>query len=767
MQHVRLSRCGSIAGCMALLLAALSVASAEMGVVTSFPLPRVRMRSGLTVEVDTRGVAANGYRRVRVKVMNTPLANKPPVPVTADRRVRVVLSPSGVGHVSRVRTSKVIEIPEKQSSAEVTIPVPTAGDWYEMDVRVYEGGELLEDASGPMTRAFFAMGGVSESLPTLLFVDYDVPDRATRDNQLSLMAGVRPPATVDTFDLPDYSLLVSNIPYSNVGIGMGTAMPPAGATSTRLTDAQILALTSQQGKVQLLPPAELPAQWVELSCYDIAFVSIDDLERMARQNSRQRRALVDWLHSGPALVVYGVGDELARLKDVERLLELPPLPQTGTSGKMLRGWKPAAASDSGPTNYQNPQRNVYGPAAMGGVTATMTAASGTPANQGLFSPTGLPFAGRPAGLGWVVAVAHPDPFPASSADWQWLLNSIPPRHQIWSTRHGMSYTSYNPGLWNWYIPGVGAAPVFSFLLLATLFAVVIGPVNYLLLGKIHRLYLLLVTVPAGAAVVTLCLFAYAVLSDGLGVKARIRSYSLLDQKTGRTVSWSRQSYYASLVPSQGLIYPNDAVIWPLDEKPNTSRQGPLRQLAWGADGQRLSSGYLSSRRLTQLMVTRSARTKSRLTVVQKAGSPPRVANELGSTIEQLVLCDRQGNYFWANEPLAAGQGQNLLPYDLANAQKLLGQIVDDHRPRFPEGYDAVAEERRTDSPWNRMYWSSSSRVVQEMGILETNLASLKRTTEPLLEPGMYVAVMQKNPDVPLGISEATEAESFHVIVGRW
>ncbi|HUE71289.1 MAG TPA: hypothetical protein VMP01_10435, partial [Pirellulaceae bacterium] len=451
-----------------------SAASAETGMVQSFPVPPKRMRNGLTVEVDTRGVTANGYRSVRVKVINTPSRNKPPVPVTADRRIRVVLDPSGIGHVSRVRTSKVIEIPEKQSSGEATIPVPTAGYWYQLNVLVYEGGDLLEDVSGPMAPGFFGMRGESESLPTLLFVDYDVPDRTTRDNQLSLMAGVRPPATPDTFHLPDYSLLVSNIPYSNAGMTMGTALPPAATTGTRLTDAQVLALTSQQGKVQLLPPAELPEQWIELSCYDIAFISLDDLARMARQNSRQRRALVDWLHSGPALVVYGVGDELARLAEVEQLLDLPPLAEPSRKVGTLRGWTPAAAGHAGRTIYPKEQSVVYGTAATPAMATAAAAGGALPANQDLFHLAGLPFASRPAGLGWVIAVAHPDPFPASPGDWQWLLNSIYPRHQLWSTRHGMSYQSYNQGLWNWYVPGVGAAPVFTFLLLATLFAVLIG-----------------------------------------------------------------------------------------------------------------------------------------------------------------------------------------------------------------------------------------------------------------------------------------------------
>ena len=765
-----LSRCRWIAGCITLLLAAGAVASAETGTIQTFPLPRVRARSGLTVDVDTRGVTSNGYRRVRVKVSNTPSRNKPPVPVTADRRFRIVLDPEGVGHVSRVKTSKVIEIPEKQSSAEAVIPVPTAGDWYQLSVSVYEGGEHLADVSGTMSPGFMGVRTDSELLPTLLFVDYDVPDRATRDNQMTLLA-TRPGAVTDTFKVPDFTNLLVNIPYTNLGMA-GTPLIAAANPGTRLSDAQVLALASQHCKVQLSPPAELPEEWVELSCFDIALISLDDLARMAKDHPRQRRALANWLHSGPTLVVYGVGDELSRLREVEQLLELPPLPKKGGSAEALRGWSPATPDNSGRTTYQNPQQVMYGNRVAQMATPASLPA-GTAATPDLFQYPGLPFASRPAGLGWVVAVAHLDPFPASTNDWRWLLNSIPEKHQIWSTRHGMSYQSYNRGLWDWYIPGVGAAPVFSFVLLATLFAIVIGPVNYLLLGRINRLYLLLVTVPVGAAVVTIGLFSYAVLSDGLGVQARIRSFTLLDQQSGRAVSWSRQSYYASLVPSQGPLFPNDAVVWPLDERPFSDRQGPSRQLNWEAQGQRLRSGYLSSRRLTQFMVTRSARSKSKLTIVSQGKSPPRVTNELGSTVEHLFVCDRGGNYFRAEESLAAGAQQNLVannldgqPLKIADVQTLLRRIYNDHNRGFPDGYDPVAEERRTQSPWNRMYWNSSPRAVQDTGILESNLKQLGVSAE-IPGPGMYVAVVEKNPDVPLGVEDAAEAESFHVILGRW
>jgi hypothetical protein len=133
----------------------------------------------------------------------------------------------------------------------------------------------------------------------------------------------------------------------------------------------------------------------------------------------------------------------------------------------------------------------------------------------------------------------------------------------------------------------------------------------------------------------------------------------------------------------------------------------------------------------------------------------------------LILCDRQGNFFRADEPLAAGETQNLVPLPTEQVHGLLSGIVNSHEREFPEGYDPVAEERRTNTPWNRMYWGSSTTAVQETGILESNIAALKGTAGSVPGPGMYVAVLEKNPDVPLGVSKVTEAESFHLLVGRW
>src|SRR5262249_24385644 len=160
---------------------------------------------------------------------------------------------------------------------------------------------------------------------------------------------------------------------------------------------------------------------------------------------------------------------------------------------------------------------------------------------------------RRAGLGCVVAIAAENPFPGQTTDWVWIFNTVPDNHWKWFRRSGVSLHRKNRDYWTFLIPDVGEAPVVSFLLLVSLCAIVIGPVNYVLLGRSRRLYLLLLTVPAGALLVSVSLFGYALLTDGLSVRLRSRSFTELDQRTGEAAAWSWQSYYAAIAPSQGLV----------------------------------------------------------------------------------------------------------------------------------------------------------------------------------------------------------------------
>ena len=112
----------------------------------------------------------------------------------------------------------------------------------------------------------------------------------------------------------------------------------------------------------------------------------------------------------------------------------------------------------------------------------------------------------------------------------------------WASRHGVAAAMPSTRFGNLLIPGVGVAPVGEFQVLITLFVMLIGPVNYWLLRRAQRLHLLVLTAPIGAAAVTVGLIVYALVNDGFGVKARVRSLTLINQTSdgaAEAASWSR------------------------------------------------------------------------------------------------------------------------------------------------------------------------------------------------------------------------------------
>jgi hypothetical protein len=307
----------------------------------------------------------------------------------------------------------------------------------------------------------------------------------------------------------------------------------------------------------------------------------------------------------------------------------------------------------------------------------------------------------------------------------------------------------------------------SRLLLHALFAVAIGPLNYLVLGKVQRLSLLLFTVPAGALIVTIALFLYAIGTDGLGVRTRVRSYTLLDQRSGQMVSWSRQTYFASIAPSRGLKFPADTVVYPIVLKP-TDTGSNYKSIDWEKDGQRLKSGFISSRSLQQFMVVRSAKSETRLEVSeQKPGPRLQVRNTLGTKVQFLVLRDSQGNYF-AAENLPLDATAEPAPAKVKDAQIALTKLIDAEDPEYPQGYDPTMSGNALTRMFRGAFPPTAfSPVNTNVSLLERNIDRIGASSGELLEPGTYLALVDVAPDVPMGVTNSKQKESLHLIRGRW
>ena len=280
--------------------------------------------------------------------------------------------------------------------------------------------------------------------------------------------------------------------------------------------------------------------------------------------------------------------------------------------------------------------------------------------------------------------------------------------------------------------------------------------------------MLLFTVPAGALIVTAALFLYAIASDGLGVRTRVRSYTLLDQRSGQMVSWSRQTYFASVAPSRGLKFPADTLVFPVILKPRDSMSN-YKAIDWEEDGQRLKSGFIHSRSLAQFMVVRSAKSETRLEISEGKSAPHlQVRNTLGTNVQMLVLRDSQGNYFVA-ENLPPDATAEPAPVKAEGAQIALTKLIQKQDPKYPDGYDPSISGNALTRMFRGAFPGGSgySPANTEVSLMEKGIDQITGSNTEILEPGTYLAVVDITPDVPMGVPISMQKESLHLIRGRW
>jgi hypothetical protein len=294
---------------------------------------------------------------------------------------------------------------------------------------------------------------------------------------------------------------------------------------------------------------------------------------------------------------------------------------------------------------------------------------------------------------------------------------------------------------------------------------VIGPVNYLVLKRRQRLYLLIGTVPVLAVCSTVILVGYALASDGFITRTRVRSVTLLDQEGGEAVSWSRISYYTGLPPSGGLRFSSDTAVYPI---PPEGSNREHRSVQWGED-QHLASGWLRSRTPTQLFTVGYRQTEESLGIETDAGGAVYVRNRLGAPIRCLLLADAQGVIHAAGAIEREARNRlTVQELDLARAE--LRELVDSQRLELPaELLNRAAGgwvfSRRRYAPWNRWQSSDSQESLMELGLAALSGEASELAT--LLQPRTYVAVTERLPSVELGLPRCQDHGSLYVVVGAF
>jgi hypothetical protein len=730
------------------------ISQAATGGVINLPFPKARKPGpppkpdprAMNLSIDSTWVECTGYRPVRITITPTP-------PLTVDRTVTVVFRPAHWSHQALAAVSQDIEVPSGATSVTATLSVPQWEPWTTFTLDTYDDGMPVEDLSLP--RYSFNLAA-----PNSLWGDGASP------NILFLGTTKDPSALFAAF---------SRTNESAIQMKLGPSVYSGGTMAPPMTPGVNPKFASVPG---IMSHAELPTRWLDYSGLDVIYATLPELKELIEKHPEQWQAMRTWLAAGGNLWVADCGMRWQRLPELLELVDLPEFTKTAPGEGPLAGWTkpdPAARHEAiigASRQYGGIVTTATGMLPAGATMAADGSITMNRPNQPNRPSMQIPFVMRNVGLGQVVALAERDPLDAQNGiAWPWVFNSVTPDRWQWYLRHGLSLQRDNLDFWDFLIPGVGLAPVTQFQILITLFVVVIGPVNFLVLRRWHKLNLLVITVPASALSITLCLFLYALLADGLGVRVRARSFTALDQTRSEAVCWGRLSYYAGLAPSQGLAFPRDTAVFPLDDKPggnnyNSARR--MRETDW-RDQQFLGRGWLAARTPTQMMTVAAHKSSHRLVVRETAAAPPSVENQLGTRIVQLLLVDSEGNHFEGSSLADRGKA-SLSATSPSKIAPRLSKQLSTHAPELPIGFSRQRYGlfgMRSQNYYYNNYGTDLAEPTLRQSILERELARHCSLKVADLPPRTYVAILDTSPELSLGLESAREEAGFHVLVGKW
>ena len=261
--------------------------------------------------------------------------------------------------------------------------------------------------------------------------------------------------------------------------------------------------------------------------------------------------------------------------------------------------------------------------------------------------------------------AFPDQLPDSPIAWSTFLSSVGEPRFSWVRRHGIAPDFGTEEFYNFMNPSIRGVPVYGFMVLITVFAVLIGPVNYFYLRRKRLLWLLLVTVPATALVTSVLLVGYSVAAHGFSIRSRIRSLTVLDQKSHSAVTVARLALFAGVAPARGMQFSPETAVYPVF--PPTTEPGAFT-VNW-TENQSLTSGWLLSRTRTQFLTIRHAEQRARVDVKPGQDGGLAIVNGLPWELEAVLVADASGRLLSA---------RNVLP----NATELLAGVSETNRSDF-------------------------------------------------------------------------------------
>lgn len=694
-------------------------------------------QTGLRLELDTRWVEGYGYHPLRLKL----IANGP---VKKDQRIEVEFHGSSWNYNAQAMVVRdTVLLPAGQSKAELTIIAPQLATWNWVWWTVRVNGVLDKSLSRKQSEPLQNAANQTGMLRML---------------QLELNSGK--PRNQQNRPFQGALRIPGNVPLSPNMLGMN-----------QNSVAGIVQVPNMDGMQIDLVEDKLPESLLAYTALDVVLIDFEQLLELAEKSPGRVETLRQWVGMGGSLWIQWTGLEAESLAAINSALRLDKGPQFDLPREKAENlpvpWKWASFVPS--RNKDGIDFGEMQRALARGITD--------------FGTTGSPYTSKnwfaEAELGFGHLTAFADQW--NDADNRQRKRRAVVNHwrgRNWTERHGLQPDSPNEDFANLFIPDVGQAPVTLFRILITLFVVVAGPLNLWLLVQKQKTYLMILTVPLTAAVLTAGLFAYATLSDGFANRVRGRTLSLLDQKRGEATAWSRLTYYAGFAPREGLVFDDSVAVYPIlpgwNEFSQSASMLRERSVRWSDGKQRLDRGWLVSRETTQLLTIESSKCDAAIRFSRQADLLS-ARNELGADAVLLIVIDDAGE-FWMAEAVTGGKRVPLMSITQAKAAGALRSLFAENEPLIPVGLDDdgstyLQEQRRQiRRQMRRQYnldYADSTVGMNRMNELLDRLVGADGSPALALPPRSYVAVTEEGVTMHFGLENAQESGSMHVIIGRW
>ena len=350
-------------------------------------------------------------------------------------------------------------------------------------------------------------------------------------------------------------------------------------------------------------------------------------------------------------------------------------------------------------------------------------------------------------------------------------------------------------------------PVRGLFLLMLVFAIVIGPVNLIVLSRKRRRIWMLWTVPVISLTTCFAVFLYATFAEGWNRYIRTEGLTILDQRVNRATSIGVTAFYSALTPGDGLHFGYETEL-----TSQTFAATPIpRTVDWTHD-QHLGRGWIAARVPAHFKVRKTEVRRERITVRRGEDARLSIVNGLGAEIDQFWLADTDGTIYFGGS-ISAGSEAELEPRQEMQLRSLGGtdEIFDlnlwdpainaelDKGNISPTLKDEMImhgallsddiivsvqnpgrEWQLTDKVWERNYVIKANASTHQLKIhAEINglrgifasedwigsIERLKAEPENFLNSGCYIATLNASPFIEDGLRKTTEKSCSSIVYG--